>query len=239
MLYFLLSLGLILISFLDSLGLDSHDLVDLKVLLKCNHNPVESQDVSSTTDKHGSVKDKLHLDNSTTKDKPPLHPNINNAAYRVKHMSHNQYNIAQKDMHSHIYKSSSSNSEISARSAPTTQHHNYINNNPWTKNSPWHQNRRRGNDSVGMNSYDFYNNSNQQYYPMHETRQYSYQNPSYYNFQQPYNTNFSTQTQSQIILNVENQFLNLRLRQSERERTMEMRKSEEEEFLRNLRNCHR
>ena len=226
-------------SFLDSLGLDSNDLVDLKVLLKCNHNPVESQDVSSTTDKHGSVKDKLHLDNSTTKDKPPLDPNINNAAYRVKHMSHNQYNIAQKDMHSHIYKSSSSNSEISARSAPTTQHHNYINNNPWTENSPWHQNRRRGNDSVGMNSYDFYNNSNQQYYPMHETRQYSYQNPSYYNFQQPYNTNFSTQTQSQIILNVENQFLNLRLRQSERERTMEMRKSEEEEFLRNLRNCHR
>jgi hypothetical protein len=211
-------------SFLDSLGLDSHDLVDLKVLLKCNHNPVESQDISSVTDKQRSVKDKLHLDNSTTKDKPPLDPNINNAAYRVKHMM--------SQNHTHVYRRSSSNSEIPARSAPTTQHYNSINNNPWTENSPWHQNMR-------MNSYDYYNNSNQRHYPMHERSQYSYQNPSNYNFQQPHNTNFSTQTQSQIILNVENQFLNLRLRQSERERMMEMRKTEDEEFLRNLRNCNR
>ena len=212
-------------SFLDSLGLDSHDLVDLKVLLKCNHNPVESQDVSSTTDKHGSVKDKLHLDNSTTNDKPPLDPNINY--------------MARKDMHTHVYRSNSSNSGISDRSASTTRHHNNTNINPWTENSHWYQNRKRGNDSVGMNSYDYYNNSNQRHYPMHESRQYSYQDPTSYNFQQSNNANFSTQTQSQIILNVENQFLNLRLRQSEREKTMELRKSEEEEFLRNLRNCHR
>jgi len=42
-------------------------------------------------------------------------------------------------MHTHVYRSSSSNSEISAISAPTTQHHNY---NPWTENSPWHQSER-------------------------------------------------------------------------------------------------
>jgi len=212
-------------SFLDSLGLDSHDLVDLKVLLNCNHNPVESQDVSSITDKHGLVKDKLHLDGSTTKDKPPHDPNINY--------------MARKDMHTHVYRSSSSNSGISDRSASTTQHHNNININPWTENSHWYQNRRRGNDSVGMNSFDNYNNSNQRHYPMHESRQYSYQDPTNYNFQQSNNANFSTQTQSQIILNVENHFLNLRLRQSERERMMEMQKKEEEEFLRNLRNYHR
>jgi hypothetical protein len=76
-------------------------------------------------------------------------------------------------------------------------------------------NRRRGNDSVGMNSYHYYNNSNQRHYPMHESRKYSYQDPTNYNFQQSHNTNFNTQTQSQIILDVENQFLNLRLRQSE------------------------
>ena len=44
-------------------------------------------------------------------------------------------------MHTHVYRSSSSNSEISAISAPTTQHHNY---NPWTENSPWHQSEREG-----------------------------------------------------------------------------------------------
>ena len=42
-------------------------------------------------------------------------------------------------MHTHVYRSSSSNSGISAISAPTTQHHNY---NPWTENSLWHQSER-------------------------------------------------------------------------------------------------
>lgn len=224
-------------SFLDSLGLDFHDLVDLKVLLECHHNPVESQEVSSTTDKHGSVKDKLHSHDSTTKSKPPLDPNINNAAYRVKHTSHNQQNMAQ-DMHTHVDKRSSSNCKISARGASITQQHNNINNDPWNENYYWHQNRKRGYDSIRINSYDNDYNSNQRHHPI-ESRRYSHQDPTNYDLQQPNHMNFSTQSQSQIILNVENQYLNLRLRQSERERMMEMRKGDEEEFLRNLRNFNK
>lgn len=221
-------------SLLDSLGLDFHDLVDLKVLLKCNHNPVDSREVPNTTDKHGSVKDELYLNDRITRDKPPLDPNINNAAFRSNHMSNNQRSMAQ-DMHTHVYERSSSHCKISARGAPTTQQHNNINNDPWNESSLWYQNRKRGYDSVEMNSYDNDYNSNKRHHPVHESRQYSYQDPTNYNYQQQTNTNFSTQSQSQIILNVENQFLNYRLRQSERERMMEMRKGDEEEFLRNQR----
>lgn len=109
-------------------------------------------------------------------------------------------------MHTHVYERSSSHCKISARGAPTTQQHNNINNDPWNESSLWYQNRKRGYDSVEMNSYDNDYNSNKRHHPVHESRQYSYQDPTNYNYQQQTNTNFSTQSQSQIILNVENQF---------------------------------